>query len=271
MSTENTVTQEQEFLLGRECAQAALSIGEGLTLIRKYEYVKHAYGTQAFFMLSIGIERLLKIILIYNHRRTNNNDFPDNAVLKSKGHKIKSMFDFAINIADEIGQSDIYEPLKTDPIYNLIIDFLTDFAHTSRYYNLDTLTGFPNSTNEPLREWNIKINKIIIERHYKHNTRKSEAIESLTSSIGENFLVSFDNEEGKKITNIKDFYLEGLTVDVKQKYSMFYVFCIVRFLSELLWHLDKNLYPFVSEYFVDFRQPDDAYVKRRKVWNLYNK
>lgn len=263
------VTQEQDFLLRRECSLAALSIGQGLTLIRKYDFVKHGYGAQAFFMLSIGIERLLKIILIYNHRKNNNNEFPDNAVLKKAGHNIKSMYALAISIADEIGKPEIYQPLKSDPLYDLIINFLTDFAHSARYYNLDTLTGTLNKTDEPLRAWNSTINKIIVERHYKHNPRKAEAISKIADAVGEYFIVSFNNEEGKEINNIKDFYLEGLTVDVKRQYSMFYIFCIVRFLSNLIWYLDKDYYPFVSEYFTYFRQTDDAYIRKRKTWNLY--
>jgi len=269
MRTEHIVTQEQDFLLSRECALSASSIGQGLTLIRKYDYVKHSYGTQAFFLLSIGIERLLKIILIYDHRRTNNNKFPDNGVLKKAGHEIKSMYETAISIADEIGQSDIYASLTTDPVYDLIIDFFTDFAYSSRYYNLDTLTGHTNKTYEPLRYWNTNINKIIIERHYRQNQKKVEEIRKLTEIAGERFLVSFVNEEGKEISNIKDFYMEGLTVDVKQKYSMFYIYCIIRFLSKLLNCLDVNFYPSVSEYFTIFRIPDDAYVKSKKRWDPY--
>jgi hypothetical protein len=266
-----SVTQEQDFLLGRECALAAMSIGQGLTLIRKYDYVKHAYGTQAFFMLTIGIERLLKVIIIYNHRRLNNNSFPNNAELKSAGHKIDTLYKKAKQIADDIGKPELYKPIDDDPIFSLIIKFLTEFAHNARYYNLDSLTGHPNSTDEPLRAWNKKINKIIVERHYRHNKEKEEAIINLSNAVGSHFMVSFDNEDGNKVDNIKDFYLQGMTVDVKQKYSMFYIYCLVRFFSNLLWNLDKAFYPVVSEYFSKFRISDDAYVKSRKTWNPYEK
>lgn len=266
----HTVTQEQDFLLSRECALAALSIGQGLTLIRKYDFVKHGYGTQAFFMLSIGIERLLKIIFIYDYRRKNNNKFPDNAVLRNAGHNIKSLYAAAMSIADEIAKPELYLMLKEDPIFDLIIGFLTDFANTSRYYNLDTLTGSSNKTDEPLRAWNNTINKIIVERHYKHNTKKAQAISKISEAVSDIFIVSFDNENGKEVNNIKDFYQEGMTVGVKQKYSMFYIYRIVRFLSTLIWHLDKNYPPFVSEYFTIFRNGDDSYIKRCKTWNLYN-
>ena len=264
-----TVTKEQEYLLGRECALSAMSIGQGLTLIRKYDFVKHAYGTQAFFMLSIGIERLLKVILIYNHRRKNNNDFPNNAELKKYGHKIKPLYENALKISEEIGMPELSQELTSDPIFDQIVEFLTKFSNTSRYYNLDTLTGSSNDTDEPLRMWNKEINKVIVERHYRHNDNKANFIKELTDAIGKNFLVEFDTDEGKKINNLRDFYLEGMTVTVKQKYGMFYLYCMIRFLSDLLWHLDKNYFPMVSEYFVIFRNSDNAYVKGRKTWNPY--
>lgn len=265
------VTQEQDFLLGRECALAASSIGSGLTLLRKYDFVRHAYGTQAFFMLSVGIERLLKIIVIYDYRRKNNNIFPSNGVLKKSGHNIKSLYKYSINVAEELNLLKLYETLKIDPIYDLIIDFLNDFANAARYYNLDSLTGQSNKSEEPLRNWNNSINSIIVKRHYKPNLKKESIINELSDIIGEHVLVSFDSEKGDKICNIKDFYLEGLTVDVKQKYSMFYVYSIVRFLSKLLWQLDQNYFPVFSEYFNDYMIFDDKYVRSKKVWNIYEK
>jgi len=264
-----SVTKEQEYLLGRECALSAMSIGQGLTLIRKYDFVKHAYGTQAFFMLSLGIERLLKVILIYNHRRKYSNDFPNNAELKKYGHKIKPLYENALLISEEIGITELSQELISDPIFEQIIEFLTKFSNTSRYYNLDILTGSSNNSDEPLRMWNKEINKIIVRRHYRHNDNNANSIIELTGAIGNDILVRFDNEEGKTIDNLRDFYLEGMTATVKQKYGMFYLYSIVRFLSNLLWHLDKNYYPMVSEYFVIFRNPDNAYVKGRKTWNPY--
>lgn len=264
-----SVTREQNFLLGRECALAAMSIGQGLTMIRKYDFVKHAYGNQAFFMLSVGLERLLKIIIIYNHRRTNQNTFPNNAELKKAGHDIKGLYNKAIIIADEIGKPELYRAIKEDPISDLIIECITDFANKARYYNLDMLTDHQNFSDEPLRAWNKKINKIIVERHYRHNEKKANAINAITKAVGDYFLVSFDDEEGKEINNLHDFYLEGMTAEIKRKYSMFYIYCIVRFFCNLLWHLDKEYYPVVSEYFVKFRIMDDSYVKSLKTWNLY--
>jgi hypothetical protein len=266
---QGVITEEQYFLLSRESALAALSIGHGLTLIRKYDFVKHGFGSQSFFMLSIGIERLLKLVIIYDYFRTHNNQFPDNSILKKAGHNIKALYVRSLQIAEDIGEMNLHSKLLSDPIYNIIIDFLTDFASVSRYYNLDTLTGRPNVTGEPLREWNRKINSIIIERHYRHNAKKAEAIKTITDIMQPHVLVSFDDEEGMKINDIKQFYLDGMKVDVKQKYSMFYVFCIVRFLSYLIAALDKGFYPSISEYFILFRNTDDAYVRRLKVWNLY--
>ena len=109
----------------------------------------------------------------------------------------------------------------------------------------------------------------IVNKKKRHSKQKEAAIINLTSEFESHFLVSFDNEEGKKVSNLRDFYLEGMPVDIKQKYSMFYIYSLVRFLSNLLSNLDKEYSPFVSEYFAIFRIKKDAYVKSRKTWNPY--
>jgi hypothetical protein len=269
MKKTHKITGEEEFLLKRECSLAALSIGQGLTLIRKYDFVKHGYANQAFFMLSIGLERLLKIILIYDFRIKNSGRFPDNGVLKKAGHNIRSLFQSAVDIAKNTGNYDLYAPLEADGIFDQIIGFLTEFAQSSRYYNLDILTGKSNDTGEPLRTWDSVINKIIVERHYKYNEKKAETISNIVSPMEDIILVSFNDEKGRSVGNLKDFYLNGMTVDVKQKYSMFYTYCIVRFLSQLLWRIDGKYSPMASEYFNIFRVENNAYVKRLKTWDIY--
>lgn len=267
----NYITSEQDILLSRESALASLSLSNGLELIRKYDFVKHGYATQAFFMLSIGLERLLKLIVIYNYRRLNQNVFPENAVLKKAGHNIKKLLNEAKKIAYDLGKSDLFETLESDPIYTLIVDFLTDFAHKARYYNLDILTGNENSTDEPLRYWEKEINSLIVERHYIENPRKREAIKELTARLEDITIVAFNNERGDDISSMQQFYLEGMTVETKQKYSMLYCYNLIRFPATLIWYLDKEYCPFISEYFSDFRITDEKYILSRKTWGLYKR
>jgi hypothetical protein len=54
-------------------------------------------------------------------------------------------------------------------------------------------------------------------------------------------------------------------------YSMYYLYVLIRSLCVLLTQLEfkGNFYPFLREFFVVFRNPDTAYVLRKKSWNPY--
>ena len=69
------ITEKQFVLLSNEASLSAISLSQGLTFLRKADFVKKAYASHAFFSLSIGIERLIKLILIYEYRLSNNNKF----------------------------------------------------------------------------------------------------------------------------------------------------------------------------------------------------
>lgn len=260
------VTTEQSLLLCREASLASSSIGQGLTMLRKSNFIEDGYTYQAFFMLSIGMERLLKLIVIYDYRARENNRFPGNGYLKQQGHNILSLYQKAINIADGLGENQLYQSLTADPIYDAIMNCLTEFAFTARYYNLDKLTGHPNRAQEPISNWDSAINSLIVNRHYKENPKRSTEEQVLLEKAGDLVLVILKNEQGQPITSMGDLLKEDRTTKIKQVYSMFYTYCIVRFLSRLLHKMDGQLMPLVSEYFNMFRMSDDAYIRRQKQW-----
>ena len=143
---------KEERLLLIEGSLTAFSLAEGLDCLRKASVYEKGMYYQAFFSLSIGIERLLKLIIIYDHRAKNNGNFPENKEIKAKGHDLYEMFNVVVpNI------------LKND-LYNSTINFLSDFAKTTRYYNLDVLTGKEIQKLNPLEEWN-NIEKMILKEY----------------------------------------------------------------------------------------------------------
>lgn len=81
--------------------------------------------------------------------------------------------------------------------------------------------------------------------------------------------VSFSDEAGSEIDNLKHFYLKGDQVTTKQKYSMYYIYVIVRFLSNLLASLQHRgkLYPVLQEFFAIFLNDDKPYILNKKTWN----
>jgi hypothetical protein len=88
-------------------------------------------------LLLLGLERLLKLILIYKYRVENNDTFPDNATLKEYGHDIEKITNLVIK-----GYESKLLFRKDDEPYKSMIKLLSD-AKSTRYYNLD-LTGKAN-------------------------------------------------------------------------------------------------------------------------------
>ena len=263
------ILSEKELLLDRECALAASSIGQGLTLLRKHNFTNHGYGTQAFFQLSIGIERLIKIILIYDFRQQNNNNYPTNDYLRKFSHNISELYSHTMKIADSYNLQGLYAELSNDNLHQQIIELLSDFAIKTRYFNLDTITGKKSESQEPLKLWNTTINHEIIKRHYKTNSVNEKFDELVDNLYSENVFVLHHNDDGKPILNYNDLINEKKFLEVKQKYSMYYVYNVVRYLSCLLQTIDKGLMPVASEYFQIFRITDKKYILSLKTWDIY--
>lgn len=248
---------------------SSMSLGLGLTQLRKYDFVKPGFFYSSMFMITIGLERLMKLIVIYDHRIRNNGAFPSNSQLKHEyGHKIHDLFKSAIKINSENNYSNEHAKLLEDEIIQIIIEYLSEFAQTSQYYNLDGLTGKHQQNKEPLNRWNEEINSIILSRHYKQRKKKVEQIEAISAQLEDITSVMLTSENGQGITSIREFYMEGDKVSIKQKYSMYYIYIIARFLVNVLSSLESHgqFYPFLKEYFYHLACEDRSYILSRKTW-----
>lgn len=269
MKIKTPISREKEILLVREAAMASMSLGVGLTHIRKYDFVQAGYFYSSLYSITTGIERLMKLILIYHYRAENKDKFPNNGQLKNYGHKLFDLFNLSLSINSKFGFNNEEEVFNKDCIYKIIMQFLSDFAVQSRYYNLDSLTGKQQSNEEPLKRWNDEVNSIILNRHYKPRKEKLEQIKAITTMAEDSTFVRFSDDNGHEIGSLKQLYLEGDQVTMKQKYSMYYIYVIIRFLCNLLASLQHKgrLYPILQEFFVVFRNNDRSYVLNKKTRN----
>ncbi len=266
-----SLNKDREYLIHLECSLAGTSIAQGLTLLGKSHFSRNGYGLQSFFMLTIGIERLLKLILIFNYRRLNNDSFPPDGYLKKFSHDIDKLYAHAQSIADEITCSDLYKELSSDPIFELILGFFTLFAKTSRYSNLDQLQGPDTKNIKPLEDWNAEINEEILRRHSTtRSAQKGKAIKEVGSRLDDIFFVDVRGPQGKKIDSVTGFLNEELSLPIKQKHSVMYVYKIVQFLCKLLDYLDTWQTPYVKEYFQLFTYPPND-IKSKKSWDIYKR
>lgn len=247
-------SQEEKLLL-IEGSLTAFALAEGLDCLRKANVYEKGMYYQSFFSLSIGLERLLKLIIIYEYRLRNNGDFPDNKEIKSKGHNLHEMFNIVV------------PKILENNLYNNAINFLSNFAKTTRYYNLDVLTGKEIEKLNPLSEWN-NIEKMIL-KEYNVKIRDIPNKNGLSNNLNQITDVLFFDMNSNQINNAMYIVDEIEQRDVIQGYNVLVFYKIIRVLVNILaeYELKNNLFPCLREYFVYFRgNYTDGEIRRKKSW-----
>lgn len=179
MLSESFALFQQEGFLARS------SLLAGLNALRKANVDDTNKGLfySAFFELSIGFERLMKLVLVIDHMANNDLCPMTDQELKNKyGHKIESLYKSCVELNESLGRStdDFYEEgsFEWD-----IIHFLHEFALSARYYNLSKLTN-GQRTNDPLSEWWSLLTRVI---HSDVSQKKLEKIQSESLAYCDNF------------------------------------------------------------------------------------
>ncbi|MFV3334090.1 hypothetical protein ACNFIA_24415 [Pseudomonas sp. NY15437] len=135
----------QEAYLMRSC------LSTGLTALRKAHVHNRGEFYIALFNLSIGLERLMKAIVIIDHMQKNGGSVPTRKILKDKyRHGLILLYDACAAIGEPLGIK-INESSSLDKIDNSIINLLNEFAQTARYHNLDELHS-PSQNTDPLEQ-----------------------------------------------------------------------------------------------------------------------
>lgn len=133
----------------------------GLTALRNTSPNEKGRYYNAFFNLSIGFERLLKLIFIFDYATRNSFRFPTNKELKGFGHDVASLYSAAAEIARAYPDS-ANNPFSQDSINLAIVECLSEFAVETRYYNLDQLTQ-RTSVSNPLEVWDRVVERVFFD------------------------------------------------------------------------------------------------------------
>ena len=256
--------------LQREAGLAAEMLASGTTLLLKANSSQAGYYNQAFFNISIGFERLLKLIFIL-HFYNENEEFPDNQALRDYGHDLKNLLSKVRAIAEINGVS-----ISSSDIKNDIIAFLSRFSMKTRYYNLNYISG-DNSFEDPIKDWYQVVSKIkLSEKLKKRACTQSEMIEIL---LGEVSFARGTTESGQAIDGIGKMTHNKMMMSSKNKEGRIVILQIVRDLTELICAISCKIskkpskdgmpiVPYMSEFFHIFRN-DDRFLKGRKALSIY--
>ena len=270
---------EKFILLQQESMLTKSSLCNGLTCLRKANLGDQHKGLfyTAFFQLSIGIERFLKIIVMLDFMASNDLKVITDKELKNNyGHKIKDLYAAAKAIADKRGVKNcIFYSEGTE--YS-ILHFLHEFALSTRYYNLSQLSGNAKGTNPLAEWWNIILFIYWDEITEKKRHRiQSEALAFCDANMSNSFTM-FHSMNGDIMTEV-DLILHPQIIEAGSPHSVWLVIKILQPLFRVLIECQHQVHlmeqqkgfntpdvPYMSELF-PFIYTDRQSALRRKQWN----
>lgn len=255
-------------------------LGSGATALGRANYAdkKGEYYT-AFFALSVGIERLCKLILLVDHATENGGQMPSQSVVRRYGHHLKQLIDTVDSVATHRSiDPDHRRPVEST--VSAIISNLDAFADAGRgrYANFEAL-GDPNLTShEPIGKWWTEVAEPILGQHYrgtKTQTRVDSNAQLIDLLIGDFTLVHHTSETREMVTDVATASRRTGQTAIVQKWARYYTLTLIRWLSAVYKEMaHKAVYEkghdafFGSwEFFYTFLV-DDSFLRTRKNWPL---
>jgi hypothetical protein len=266
--------------IGRESALVRQLLGSGITALGRANYADKSgdYYT-AFFNLSVGLERLGKLILVADHAITTGGLMPEQKLVSKYSHRLGEI----INAIDEVAER---RKLKLrfarpiSPISLKIVECLDAFADArrGRYANFVAL-GDPNlGKEEPIRKWWDHVAESILKQHYygKDSQKRVEARARIADAMMSPISYTlFFNETGDAMQDTLSASIRTGQTEIVQRYGRYYTLTVVRWLAEVFSRLcEEACYTHhvgaffgVWEYFHTYTV-DDRFLKQRKIWPL---
>jgi len=266
--------------LGREAALVRHLIGSGATALGKANYADQMgeYYT-AFFGLSVGLERLAKLILVADYAIDNSGAMPDEKVVRKFGHNLLDL----TNIVDTISNKrdlNLNYAKPTTVVSSKILECLDAFADArrGRYANFASLDNPNLSNEEPIGKWWNVVAEEILQQHYygkpsqKRIEANAKAIDLLMAPMT---MVIHTDENRKTMQDVKSASIRTGQTEIVQKYGRYHALTIARWLSNLLSEIahiacykhDVGGFFGINEYFYSYTV-NDSFLKTRKVWPL---
>lgn len=250
---------------------------DGLTALGKVQFPSKSELFHAFTSLSLGLERLGKMIIIIDYL-IENGTLPQAGYLKCIGHNLekiskrvillKRKYDFNLNYLQDLDSS----------IHQEIIRELSDFGTGDRYSNLNTLLGQP--TQDPIQRWYKNVESQIYKT--KISRRKRLQIEEKSRLLAEmmdpNSMTAFVSIDNQIDNSLEKLLIMQLASESIRPFRQLYVFQVVRLFVEILCKIQAKYcersqddiditLPYFSEIFVVFNN-EDGYIKLRRSWKL---
>lgn len=177
-------------ILAREAHLIAEIFYSGLTQLRNSSSSNVGKAYVGFFNLSIGIERICKLIIIADHMVNNESRAPTKQQIRGYGHKITDLVTQAVAISKRYDRQ-VIEDINEDIITWKLLEFLGKFAGTVRYENIDGLCDDTIDVDH-MKKWRALLEVIIQEEVSDESIAKERGrADAIRAAFGDN--VSYMN------------------------------------------------------------------------------
>ena len=268
------------FLLEQEGLLAQACLCNGLTALRRANLGdKKGLFYSAFFELSIGFERVLKLILILDHMARNQLIPPDSKTVEDYGHKLRSLFDAAKGACAAHGGTalDAFQP-NSLPI--AILGFLDDFAHPGgRYSNINKLTGHKHQTMaDPIAQWGEIANRIMREHATPKDRQRAQLNGHMASAAFGDAAASLMSDMDQRPMDVARLFTRASELDAAARHAIYALVTLIAALRDVIESLCDSAWaanppsntgvadvPDMKEFF-QFAWADRQYVMRKRQW-----
>lgn len=206
-------------------------ISEGLKVLNKQNYVS-SNNHVALQLLSAGIERTLKILLLLKDRYLDGR-FPELQKTRERfrtydnGHGIEKMLDELIQYSKSVDSMqnipilvDDMEYLEFDPNFRTFVEVITDFSIYQRYYYIDTIVSA--TTNYDINAFEVF--RKLMDSYLENVDRTQMTYEQEAKFCIKNTIICIE----KGVRALSRFFTHGLGDEGRKYYNDFSNFIFLR-------------------------------------------
>lgn len=270
-------------LLAQEAHLAKNTLLSGFDLLLKANFFqdKDGYFYSAFFHISIGMERILKLAVVTHYMLTNNYQTPTIKQLKKDfGHDIRTLYTESLKLLPIYLHPNAATPPRTQND-EALIDFFTEYGVGSRYFNLNEVCE-AKQDRSPLDKW-LAVASDIYEEYTSHQIRERSALNLIyrmdRKGIRNDFTPHLD-EHDHPMTVFDCLYRQY----VVQKSTPLIIWRLIEILQPIHFLLESMAHrthdeetqhkdmviPHYEDFFY-FLRADKQSIKRRKKWlDIFN-
>lgn len=260
--------------ISQEAYLSRALLGAGTTSIRLASSGDPGRMYEAFFGLAQGIERVGKLILVTDHYARTGTFMAPGEVERYR-HDLKRLVRAVESVAIARGVS-LDDAPSLNPGSKAVIRFLTKFAETDRYFNLNRLAqGDSVTVDDPIARWVTLVRAEAPQRRRSPARERQEAMNrSMARYMDENVplaILDFTSLTGAALNSY-----EAMTVQTQRDEwvaieGMLLAIRPIRFLCKTIATLDyaRGL-PVFTEFFDDWLMPD-SYLRRRRRFPLHRR